>query len=206
MRPYLFFKRIFDWLAACILIILSSPIMLLALIAIRIDSEGPVLFRQKRPGKNRVIFTVYKFRTMTLEKDENGELLPDIQRMTSLGSFLRKTSIDELPQLFNILKGDMSFIGPRPLLIQYLELYTVDQNRRHDVTPGISGWAQVNGRNTIGWEEKFKYDVWYVENVSFILDIKIICKTIKNVIVRDGINSSPTDTMPVFSGSNTIEG
>ncbi|KUP22631.1 sugar transferase [Paenibacillus sp. DMB5] len=206
MRPYLFFKRIFDWLAACILIILSSPIMLLALIAIRIDSEGPVLFRQKRPGKNRVIFTVYKFRTMTLEKDENGELLPDIQRMTSLGSFLRKTSIDELPQLFNILKGDMSFIGPRPLLIQYLELYTVDQNRRHDVTPGISGWAQVNGRNTIDWEEKFKYDVWYVENVSFILDIKIICKTIKNVIVRDGINSSPTDTMPVFSGSNTIEG
>ncbi|MNC10399.1 putative sugar transferase EpsL [compost metagenome] len=206
MRPYLFFKRIFDWLAACILIILSSPIMLLALLAIRIGSEGPVLFCQKRPGKNRVIFTVYKFRTMTLEKDQNGVLLPDIQRMTPLGTFLRKTSIDELPQLFNILKGDMSFIGPRPLLIQYLELYTVDQNRRHDVTPGISGWAQVNGRNTIGWEEKFKYDVWYVENVSFILDIKIICKTIKNVIVRDGINSSATDTMPVFSGSNTIEG
>ncbi|KWX86379.1 UDP-galactose phosphate transferase, partial [Paenibacillus riograndensis] len=159
MKPYLFFKKIMDWSAALLLIIMTSPIMLAAAIALKITSKGPVLFQQKRPGKNAKIFTVYKFRTMSLETDEHGELLPDIQRMTRVGSFLRKTSIDELPQLINILKGDMSFIGPRPLLVQYLEMYTPEQNRRHEVTPGISGWAQVNGRNTISWEEKFEYDV-----------------------------------------------
>lgn len=206
MRPYLKVKRILDWLMACVLIILSSPIMIAAIMAIKVSSKGPVLFRQKRPGKNCNIFTVYKFRTMSLETDVNGELLPDIQRMTRVGSLLRKTSIDELPQLINILKGDMSFIGPRPLLVQYLEMYTPEQNRRHEVTPGISGWAQVNGRNTISWEEKFEYDVWYVENITFKLDAKILIKTIKNVIVREGINNSQKDTMPVFSGSNTIEG
>ncbi|MNO41469.1 putative sugar transferase EpsL [compost metagenome] len=205
MRPYLIVKRILDWLMACALIVLSSPIMIAAIIAIKVSSKGSVLFRQKRPGKNCEIFTVYKFRTMSLETDERGELLPDIQRMTRVGSFLRKTSIDELPQLINILKGDMSFIGPRPLLVQYLEIYTPEQNRRHEVTPGISGWAQVNGRNTISWEEKFEYDVWYVDHVSFLLDVKIVLRTIKNVLIRDGINNSSNDTMPVFSGSS-IEG
>ncbi|WP_342421222.1 sugar transferase [Paenibacillus sp. FSL E2-0178] len=206
MRPYLVVKRIVDWLIACLLIVLSSPIMIAAIIAVKISSNGPVLFRQKRPGKNCNIFTVYKFRTMSLETDESGELLPDIQRMTRVGSFLRKTSIDELPQLINILKGEMSFIGPRPLLVKYLEYYTPEQNRRHEVTPGISGWAQVNGRNTISWEEKFDYDVWYVENVSLKLDMKIIMKTVKNVLIRDGVNNSQTDTMPIFTGSNAIEG
>lgn len=194
-------KKTFDWITACFLIILSSPIMLAATIAIKIGSKGPVLFRQKRPGKMGKIFTVYKFRTMSLETDQDGNLLPDILRMTRVGSFLRKCSIDELPQLFNILKGDMSFIGPRPLLVQYLKHYTPEQNRRHEVVPGISGWAQVNGRNTISWEEKFQYDVWYVDHISLSLDTKIVFKTIKNVLVREGINNSQNDTMPIFSGS-----
>lgn len=194
-------KKTLDWITACFLIILSSPIMLAATIAIKIGSKGPVLFRQKRPGKMGKIFTVYKFRTMSLETDQDGNLLPDILRMTRVGSFLRKCSIDELPQLFNILKGDMSFIGPRPLLVQYLKHYTPEQNRRHEVVPGISGWAQVNGRNTISWEEKFQYDVWYVDHISLSLDTKIVFKTIKNVLVREGINNSQNDTMPMFSGS-----
>ncbi|MEK3769949.1 sugar transferase [Paenibacillus sp. FSL R5-0887] len=201
MKPYLVVKKTFDWITACFLIILSSPIMLAATIAIKIGSKGPVLFRQKRPGKMGKIFTVYKFRTMSLETDQDGNLLPDILRMTRVGSFLRKCSIDELPQLFNILKGDMSFIGPRPLLVQYLKHYTPEQNRRHEVVPGISGWAQVNGRNTISWEEKFQYDVWYVDHISLSLDTKIVFKTIKNVLVREGINNSQNDTMPIFSGS-----
>lgn len=205
MKPYLVIKKVIDWITACLLIILTSPIMLAAIIAIKIGSKGPVLFRQKRPGKMGKIFTVYKFRTMSLESDPNGNLLPDILRMTRVGAFLRKCSIDELPQLFNILKGDMSFIGPRPLLVQYLQHYTPEQNRRHEVTPGISGWAQVNGRNTISWEEKFRYDVWYVDHISFMLDSKIVFRTIKNVIVRDGINNSQNDTMPIFSGSS-LEG
>lgn len=205
MRPYLVVKRVVDWIIACLLIVLSSPIMLVASVALKISSKGPILFKQQRPGKNCKVFMVYKFRTMSLETDTNGELLPDIERMTKVGSFLRKTSIDELPQLFNILKGDMSFIGPRPLLVKYLEYYTPEQNRRHEVTPGISGWAQVNGRNTISWEEKFSYDVWYVDNINLMLDIKIVWKTVKNVLVREGINSSQTDTMPVFTGSKTIE-
>lgn len=194
-------KKTLDWITACFLIILSSPIMLAATIAIKIGSKGPVLFRQKRPGKMGKIFTVYKFRTMSLETDQDGNLLPDILRMTRVGSFLRKCSIDELPQLFNILKGDMSFIGPRPLLVQYLKHYTPEQNRRHEVVPGISGWAQVNGRNTISWEEKFQYDVWYVDHISLSLDTKIVFKTVKNVLVREGINNSQNDTMPMFSGS-----
>ncbi|OMD74819.1 sugar transferase [Paenibacillus odorifer] len=201
MKPYLVVKKTLDWITACFLIILSSPIMLAATIAIKIGSKGPVLFRQKRPGKMGKIFTVYKFRTMSLETDQDGNLLPDILRMTRVGSFLRKCSIDELPQLFNILKGDMSFIGPRPLLVQYLKHYTPEQNRRHEVVPGISGWAQVNGRNTISWEEKFQYDVWYVDHISVSLDTKIVFKTIKNVLVREGINNSQNDTMPMFSGS-----
>ncbi|MFF2910891.1 sugar transferase [Paenibacillus sp. NPDC057934] len=205
MKPYLAFKRILDWIAALFLIIVTSPIMLAAIVAIKKDSKGPILFRQQRPGKQGKIFTVYKFRTMTLERDVEGNLLPDIERMTRVGSFLRKSSIDELPQLFNILRGEMSFIGPRPLLVQYLEHYTPEQNRRHEVVPGISGWAQVNGRNTISWEDKFNYDVWYVDHISFVLDAKIVFKTIKNVMVRDGINSSETNTMPIFTG-DTLKG
>lgn len=205
MRPYLVVKRVVDWLIACVLIVLSSPFMIAAIIAVKISSKGPALFKQKRPGKNCKIFTVYKFRTMSLETDALGKLLPDIQRMTNVGSFLRKTSIDELPQLFNILKGDMSFIGPRPLLVKYLEYYTPEQNRRHEVTPGISGWAQVNGRNTISWEEKFDYDVWYVDHINLKLDMKIFWKTIKNVLISEGVNNSQTDTMPVFTGGKTIE-
>jgi lipopolysaccharide/colanic/teichoic acid biosynthesis glycosyltransferase len=201
MKPYLVVKKGIDWIIAFLLIFIASPIMLVATISIKMGSKGPILFRQKRPGKNGKIFTVYKFRTMSLETDRDGKLLPDILRMTKVGSFLRKCSIDELPQLFNILKGDMSFIGPRPLLVQYLKHYTPEQNRRHEVVPGISGWAQVNGRNTISWEEKFRYDVWYVDHISFILDVKIVFRTIKNVLVREGINNSQNDTMPMFSGS-----
>lgn len=201
MKPYLVVKRVIDWVSAFLLLIIVFPIMLVATIAIMIDSKGPILFRQNRPGKSGEIFTVYKFRTMSLETDQDGNLLPDILRMTKLGSFLRKCSIDELPQLFNVLKGDMSFIGPRPLLVQYLEHYTPEQNRRHEVLPGISGWAQVNGRNAISWEEKFRYDVWYVDHISFMLDVKIVFRTIKNVLVREGINNTQNDTMPMFSGS-----
>ncbi|WP_342480565.1 sugar transferase [Paenibacillus sp. FSL L8-0340] len=202
MKPYLLIKRMLDCFFACLLLIIASPIMFAASIAIKMSSKGPLLFRQKRPGLNGEIFTVFKFRTMSLERDINGNLLPDIERMTRVGSFLRKTSIDELPQLVNVIKGDMSFIGPRPLLVQYLEYYTPEQARRHEVTPGISGWAQVNGRNAISWEEKFKYDVWYVDNISFRMDLRIVLKTIRNVVIRDGINNSQNATMPIFTGNH----
>lgn len=175
--------------------------MFAATIAIKFGSRGPILFRQNRPGKHGRIFTVLKFRTMSLERDLRGDLLPDIERITRVGSFLRKSSIDELPQLINVLKGEMSFIGPRPLLVQYLKVYTPEQARRHEVTPGISGWAQVNGRNTISWEKKFEYDVWYVDSICLRMDLKIIFKTIKNVLIRDGINNSQNATMPVFNGN-----
>ncbi|MBZ4656150.1 MAG: UDP-galactose phosphate transferase [Thermoanaerobacter sp.] len=202
MKIYPYIKRILDFIFAIILLVITSPVMLLAAIAIKIeDPKGPVLFKQKRPGKNAKIFTVYKFRTMRVETEKDGRPLTDMERMTKVGSFLRKTSIDELPQLFNIIRGEMSFIGPRPLLVQYLELYTPEQMRRHEVTPGISGWAQVNGRNAISWEEKFKYDVWYVDNQSFLLDLKILFLTIFNVLKREGINNSQGDTMPYFTGS-----
>lgn len=195
---YRFVKRLMDTCLALVLLIIASPIMIMAVIAIKRDSKGPVLFKQARPGRHGQIFTVYKFRTMTLETDANGKLLPDMKRMTRLGSFLRKSSIDELPQLFNIIRGEMSFIGPRPLLVQYLEQYTPEQMRRHEVTPGISGWAQVNGRNTIGWDEKFQLDIWYVDHASLLLDLKIVFKTIQNVLRRSDINHSNGNTMPVF--------
>lgn len=201
MRPYFIVKRILDFVFAMLLLILVWPIMLCAAIAIRVSSRGPVIFRQRRPGKDGKVFTVYKFRTMRVETEKDGRPLSDMERMTKVGSFLRKTSIDELPQLFNILRGEMSFIGPRPLLIQYLDYYTPEQMRRHEVTPGISGWAQVNGRNAISWEDRFKLDVWYVDNISFLLDAKIFFMTIKNVFSRSGINSSGGDTMPLFTGS-----
>lgn len=196
-----YIKRILDFIFAIILLIILSPIMLIAAIAIKIeDPKGPILFKQKRPGKDANIFEVYKFRTMRTETEIDGRLLSDMERMTKVGSFLRETSIDELPQLFNIIYGNMSFIGPRPLLVKYLKYYSPEQMRRHEVTPGISGWAQVNGRNTISWEEKFKLDVWYVDNQSFSLDFKILCLTIYNVINRNGINNSKDDTMSDFKG------
>ncbi|MGB9975793.1 sugar transferase [Thermovenabulum sp.] len=199
-RKYI--KRILDFIFAVILLIIASPIMLLAAIAIKIeDPKGPVLFTQKRPGKDAKIFTIYKFRTMKVETEKDGRKLTDFERMTKVGSFLRKASIDELPQLFNIIRGEMSFIGPRPLLVDYLKYYSKEQMRRHEVLPGISGWAQVNGRNAITWEEKFNYDIWYVDNLSFLVDLKILFMTIYNVLKREGINNSKFDTMPFFTGS-----
>ena len=204
MKKYVFVKGILDFIFALFLFVLVSPIMLGAAIAIKLDSSGSALFRQKRPGKNGKIFTVYKFRTMRVETEKDGRCLSDMVRMTKVGSFLRKTSIDELPQLFNILRREMCFIGPRPLLVQYLEYYTPEQMRRHDVMPGISGWAQVNGRNTISWEEKFELDVWYVDHISFWLDVKIFYMSIWNILNQKGINNSQGDTMPFFK-SSTVE-
>lgn len=200
-----YIKRILDFVFAVILLILLSPVMILSAIAIKLeDPKGPVLFKQKRPGKHAKIFTVYKFRTMRVETEKDGRPLSNMERITKVGAFLRKTSIDELPQLFNIIRGEMSFIGPRPLLVQYLDYYTPEQMRRHEVTPGISGWAQVNGRNTITWEEKFKYDLWYVDNISFLVDLKIFAKTIYKVLKREGINQSDQFTMNQFRGSESL--
>lgn len=196
-----YIKRVLDLVLALVLVVLFSPVMLLAAIAIKIeDPSGPVLFKQKRPGKDAKIFTIYKFRTMRVETEKDGRPLSDMERLTKVGAFLRKSSIDELPQLFNIIRGEMSFIGPRPLLIEYLERYTPEQMRRHEVLPGISGWAQVNGRNAISWEEKFKYDVWYVDHLSFMLDLKIVLMTIYKVFKGEGINHSADNTMPLFTG------
>lgn len=196
-----YIKRILDFIFAIILLVILSPIMFISAIAIKIeDPEGPVLFKQKRPGRRAEIFEVYKFRTMKVQTEYKGKKLSDMERMTKVGLLLRKTSVDELPQLFNIIRGEMSFIGPRPLLVQYLKYYSPEQMRRHEVTPGISGWAQVNGRNTISWEEKFKLDVWYVDNQSFFLDFKILWLTIYNVVRRKDINNSQSHTMPSFTG------
>ena len=179
------------------------PILLLVIIWLHFANKGAgVFFTQDRPGKGGKIFKVIKFKTMTDEKDESGNLLPDNERITKIGSFVRSTSIDELPQLINVLKGDMALIGPRPLLPQYLSLYNDEQKRRHDVRPGITGWAQVNGRNTISWAEKFKLDVWYVDHVSLILDIRIIFKTVMNVLRRKDINQNENTTMEAFNGHN----
>lgn len=174
--------------------------MVLAALAIKIeDGKGPILFRQERPGKDEKIFKIYKFRTMKVQThDQDGKLLADFERLTKVGKFLRKTSVDELPQFFNVLKGEMSFIGPRPLLVQYLPHYTNEQKKRHLVRPGISGWAQVNGRNAISWEEKFELDIWYVEHLSLKVDIKIVYLTIMRILMRKDINHSGSDTMPFF--------
>ena len=180
----LFFKPLFDRF----LIILFVPILLLLFPLLSILLGFPVLFKQSRPGKNGIPFTIYKFRTMTDEKDEFGNLLPDVKRLTRFGSFLRRTSLDELPELFNVLKGEMSLVGPRPLLIDYLPLYSPEQARRHEIKPGITGWAQINGRNSLSWQEKFEMDVWYVDHVSFWLDIKILFLTIWKVLKREGIS------------------
>jgi undecaprenyl phosphate N,N'-diacetylbacillosamine 1-phosphate transferase len=194
-------KRLMDFILSLIAILVLSPVLLIVAILVRVKLGSPILFKQKRPGLNEEIFKMYKFRTMTNETDENGVLLPDSVRLTKFGRFLRSTSLDELPEFFNILKGDMSIIGPRPLLVQYLSLYNEHQKRRHEVRPGLSGLAQVNGRNALSWEAKFDLDIEYVNNVSFIGDWKIIILTIKKVIVREGINSESAATMEPFQGT-----
>ena len=196
-----YIKRILDFLlSGIVLIILAIPLIIVGLL-IKVQLGSPILFRQKRPGKNGKIFEIIKFRTMNNTKDENGNLLPDDLRLTKFGKFIRSTSIDELPELINILKGDMSIVGPRPLLVEYLDLYNEEQKHRHDVRPGLTGLAQVNGRNCITWEAKFKYDIEYVKNVTFINDCKIILKTIQKVVQRDGINATETVTMEKFKGN-----
>ncbi len=195
-------KRALDFVFSFFALIVFLPLMAVAAVMIKLDDGGPALFRQKRPGKDGEIFEVYKFRTMTVRtEDKTGRPLSDMERMTKIGRFLRKTSIDELPQFINVLKGEMSFIGPRPLLCEYLDLYSPEQARRHEVRPGISGWAQVNGRNAITWEEKFDYDVYYVDNISFWFDMKILVKTVANVLSGAGVNSAEQNTMEKFKGT-----
>ncbi len=200
-----YIKRTVDFLAALLLLILLSPLMLAVIIVLHFANKGAgVFFAQDRPGKGERIFKALKFKTMTDERDADGHLLPDGDRLTPVGRFVRSTSIDELPQLINILRGDMSFIGPRPLLVQYLPLYSAEQHRRHDVTPGMSGWAQVNGRNTISWTRKFELDVYYVDHISLALDVKILFLTIRNVLSRKDINTTDgtSATMDAFNGKN----
>lgn len=194
-------KRFVDFFLSLLALLILWPIMILAALAVLVIMGRPVLFRQQRPGLHGKPFDIYKFRTMLLTKDANGVLLPDGMRMTQLGAFLRKYSLDELPQLFNVLIGNLSLVGPRPLLMEYLPLYSQEQARRHFVKPGITGWAQVNGRNAISWEDKFKLDVWYVDNQSILLDVKILLLTIKKVFLRDGISAKGDVTMPKFTGS-----
>lgn len=199
-----YIKRGLDFILALIASIILSPVILIVAVLVRIKLGSPVLFKQPRPGKNEKIFNMYKFRTMTDARDENGELLPDEVRLTKFGKTLRSTSLDELPELFNILKGDMSIVGPRPLLVRYLPLYNERQKHRHEVRPGFTGLAQVNGRNSISWEEKFEWDVKYVEHVTFLQDSRIILKTIGVVLKRDGISSTTSATMEEFKGSEGI--
>ena len=194
-------KRILDLMLSLIAVIICSPIFLVLFLLVRIKLGSPVLFTQERPGKDEKIFRLYKFRTMTSQTDMHGELLPDEIRLTSFGKKLRATSLDELPELFNILKGDMSIVGPRPLLVKYLPLYNEEQRHRHDVRPGLTGQAQIHGRNAISWEEKFKHDVAYTRNVTFLNDCRIILATILKVIKRDGINSETSVTMEEFRGN-----
>lgn len=196
-------KRGFDLFAALLGLILLSPVIAIIAWNIRKKLGSPVLFRQVRPGRNGKPFEMIKFRTMRDAHDANGEPLPDSQRMTAFGSFLRSSSLDELPELWNVVKGDMSLVGPRPLLMEYLPLYSAEQYRRHEVRPGVSGWAQVNGRNAIEWEEKFKLDTWYVDNQSFWLDMKVIFLTVKKVLVRDGISAKGEATASKFTGSKS---
>ncbi len=198
-------KRVLDFILSLIALIVLSPILLIIAILVRIKLGSPVIFKQKRPGKDEKIFTLYKFRTMTDKKDENGNLLPDAERLTKFGKFLRSTSLDELPELVNILKGDMAIVGPRPLLVEYLELYNEEQKHRHDVRPGLTGLAQVNGRNAISWEEKFNEDLTYIKNISFIEDVKIIFKTVGKVFKREGISQEGEATMEKFTGTHKKE-
>ena len=194
-------KRFLDIFGACVGLVFLAPVLIIVAMLVRLKIGLLVLFRQVRPGLYGKPFTIYKFRTMTDERDEDGNLLPDGERLTRLGRFLRKTSMDELPELFNVIKGDMSIVGPRPLLTRYLDRYTPEQMRRHEVKPGLTGWSQVNGRNAITWEDKFKLDVWYVDHWSFSLDLKIIGITILKVLKREGINQAGQATMEEFTGS-----
>lgn len=194
-------KRLFDLLLVLVSAPLWLPLLLFLALLVRLKLGASILFRQKRPGLNGEIFEMIKFRTMTSARDASGALLPDSERLPLFGAWLRSTSLDEIPELLNVLKGDMSLVGPRPLLVQYLPRYNPRQRRRHEVRPGLTGWAQINGRNAISWEEKFEFDVWYVENRSLILDIKILCKTLTVLIKRTGISASDTVTMPEFLGS-----
>jgi undecaprenyl phosphate N,N'-diacetylbacillosamine 1-phosphate transferase len=193
-------KPFFDFISAFMGLVLLSPIFLLVTIFLYLVNDGKPFFFQLRPGKNGKIFKIVKFKTMNDKKDKGGNLLSDAERLTKIGSFVRRTSLDEIPQLLNVVKGDMSIIGPRPLLTNYMHLYNTFQNRRHEVKPGITGWAQVNGRNAISWDKKFEYDVWYVDHISIILDLKILFKTIKKVVVGEGINAENAATIEPFEG------
>lgn len=196
-------KRLLGFSIALVVVICLSPLLLVVTIWLHFVNKGAgAFFFQERPGKDGKIFKIIKYKTMTDERDANGKLLPDAQRLTRVGRFVRSTSIDELPQLFNVLKGDMAIIGPRPLLVQYLPLYSPEQARRHEVRPGITGWAQCHGRNTLSWHDKFKLDVWYVDHCSFLTDVKVILTTIKKVIARDGIAQNGQATMETFNGNN----
>ena len=198
-----FFKRLIDFIIVFCVLVVIWPILLVVTLWLHFANKGTgAFFMQERPGKGGTVFKVIKFKTMTDERDADGNLLPDADRLTNVGRFVRSTSIDELPQLINVLKGDMALIGPRPLLVQYLPLYSKEQARRHDVRPGITGWAQVNGRNAISWMKKFELDVWYVDHCSFLLDVKIIFLTIKKVFVREGISQEGQATMEFFTGNN----
>jgi sugar transferase EpsL len=194
-------KRLFDTLIAFIGIIILSPLLLILIFLVRMKMGSPVLYKQIRPGIYGAPFIMLKFRTMSSQHDADGQLLPDEQRLTSFGTFLRSTSLDELPELWNVLKGDMSLVGPRPLLMEYLPLYSPEQDRRHEVRPGITGWAQVNGRNSLSWDDKFKLDIWYVDNQNMWLDIKILFMTAQKVLIRDGITAEGEATMSAFKGS-----
>ena len=196
-----FFKRLADFFSSLSAILILSPLIIILIILLAFANNGKPFFFQKRPGKNGKIFTIIKFKSMNDKTDENGELLPDIERITKIGKFVRNSSLDELLQLFNVLIGDMSIVGPRPLLVKYLSRYNEEQKRRHLVKPGVTGWAQVNGRNTINWEEKFKYDIWYVDNISFIVDMKIIFQTILKVVKKEDISASEEITMEEFMGT-----
>jgi lipopolysaccharide/colanic/teichoic acid biosynthesis glycosyltransferase len=194
-------KRIFDFTAAFLGLLLLSPVFIIVTVGLYFANQGKPFFFQLRPGLHEKVFKIIKFKTMNDKKDVNGNLLPDAERLTKIGSFVRKTSLDEIPQLINVLKGDMSLIGPRPLLPEYLPLYSEIQKRRHNIRPGITGWAQVNGRNAISWQQKFDYDVWYVENISFLLDLKILFLTIKKVFAREGISAEGQVTIEAFKGN-----
>ncbi|MDA2118202.1 MULTISPECIES: sugar transferase [unclassified Bacillus cereus group] len=198
-------KRLFDIFVSSIILVLTLPILLILAILIRVNLGSPIIFKQQRPGMYGKPFYLYKFRSMSDERDKEGNLLPNNMRMTKFGNVIRKFSLDELPQLINVLKGDISLVGPRPLLMEYLNLYTKEQARRHEVRPGITGWAQVNGRNAISWEEKFELDVWYVNNHSFILDMKILFLTALKVVRTEGVNKSENITMPKFTGTKSTE-
>ena len=195
-------KRVFDIVATMTASLLLFPIALIITVLVYLFHGFPILFRQQRPGQHGIPFTIYKFRTMTNKRDENGDLFPDHIRLTRFGQFLRRSSLDELPEFWNVLLGDMSLVGPRPLLMEYLNLYTPTQMYRHNVKPGITGWAQINGRNTLRWEEKFAFDIWYVDHLSFRLDAKILLQTVKTTLSREGISHEGEATMPNFTGSD----